>query len=237
MPRLIDLRMMAEDHSSALLECLHRAQVNEIPPPLAVLVQTELDAKEFARYWNTMQVATPQPGRRAWLRVHDPRVLHQLLRILNTQQRRKLFGQSTAFTYWAGGEWLSALADDDIVVDGSAAWDWARVERIGIVNRALHGADVRKAAALAAQSALAEQLIERANKRHGLISQADMVEFAIRGLTTRTDFDEHPTVAPSIRPESDPDEESSLADRLALIDDSVWLELLTPLHMQKRHTQ
>lgn len=227
MPRLIDLRCMPEQQASALLECLHQAYAAGEPPPVALLVHTELDADEFARYWNTLQLATPQPGRQAWLRLHDPRVLHQMLRILNAAQRRKLFGRSEFFTYWAGDQWLTAYADDE-AAPGVAAWDWARVERIGSINRALSGAGMRDAAALTTQGALAEQLIERAGVRHGLTRQDDIVEFAMRGLTTRATFDEHPAIAQRIKP----DEDSSLADRLALIDDSVWNELRPPFNMR-----
>lgn len=231
MPRLLDLRNLRNDQMTALLECLYRAQVEQRPPPVSLLIDTDLKSKEFARYWNAMQLAAPAPQRQAWLRLHDPRVLHQLLRILNAAQRQKLYGRSTAFTYWAAGEWLTVVAEED---PGEAVavsrWDWARVERIGTINRALHGAGVRSAAALTRQGALAEQLIERAVTRHGLVSQADMVEFATRGLTTRFTFDEHPVVAGSISP--DPDEDSTLADRFALIDDSVWSELRQPFNAQ-----
>jgi hypothetical protein len=227
MPRLIELRGMPDALDGALLEALYQAQVAGEPPPVALMVQSDLGAEEFARYWNTLQLATPQPGRQAWLRVHDPRVLHQMLRILNAAQRRKLFGRSEYFTYWAGDQWLTAYADDE-AAPGAAAWDWTRVERIGSINRALSGAGLRHAAALTTQGALAEQLIERAGARHGLTRQDDIVEFATRGLTTRATFDDHPAIAARIQP----DDDSSLADRLALVDDSVWNALRPPFNTQ-----
>ena len=232
MPRLIDLRTMTDERSGTLLESLHQAHTSGQAPPIALLVRAELDSKEFTGYWNALQLAMPQPGQQAWLRVHDPRVLHQLLRILNPAQRRKLFGRSAAFTYWVAGEWLTAQASDAVPTGGIAAWDWPRVERIGVVNRALQSAGVCDAAALSSQGALAEQLIDRASARHGLVSQADMVEFARRGLSTRATFDEHPTVAASITPDADHGEDSTLADRFDLIDDDVWNELRQPSNMQ-----
>lgn len=229
MPRLIDLRHLRNEQMNALLECLYCAHTEQRPPPVPLLVDTDLAPKQFARYWNAMQLAAPAPDRQAWLRLHDPRVLHQLLRILNAAQSRRLYGRSAAFTYWTGGEWLTAVAEDDPgAAVGVARWDWARVERIGTINRALQGAGVLSAAALTRQGALAEQLIERAASRHGLASQGDMVEFAMRGLTTRFTFDEHPVVAGRIKP--DAEEDSTLSDRFALIDDSVWNELRQPLN-------
>jgi hypothetical protein len=241
MPRLIDLRHAPDDQLHALLDCLRDAHESGQPPPVAVLVRTNASAREFARHWNSMQVVAPHPKRKVWLRLHDPRVLHQLLRILTPMQRRKLFGRSEAFTYWVGEEWVSATAEGSTAPNNGAAergvallyagttrWDWTRIELIGIINRALHGAGMRQAAALTSHGALAEQLIERANTHYGLRDHADMVEFAVRGLTTSDTFDEHPDVARVIKPSSHPGEESSLSDRLALLDEHIWNELRQP---------
>jgi hypothetical protein len=230
MPRLIDFRGAPDEHWIPLLECLFDAHQNELPPPLALLVKTEASAQEFAGRWNALQLATPGPGRKAWLRLHDPRVLHQLLRILTPAQRRHLFGQSQAFTYWIGGEWTTAHAD---VPAGATAyappatWDWPRIERIGVVNRALQRAGVQGADSLTRQGAVAEQLIERAQARHRLTEADDVVEFAARGLTAGQAFDQHPVVAAAVPPDADGD--STLADRFALIEEDLWSALRQPL--------
>ena len=236
LPRLIDLRALSPQQSDALLHGLYQAQQAGTPPPLAMLVASSLGAPEFARYWNSMQLAAPEPGRRVWLRLHDPRVLHQLLRILTLPQWRTLFGHNDSFTYWVGGEWVRASAAAvPGAVSASAAvsrWDWRRIELIGAINRALHGAGVQYAAALASQGGMAEHLIERAKQHHGLEHLGDVVEFAVRGLTTHAAFDEHPAVAAAIRPDPDPAENSSLADRLALIDEQIWAALRQPANMR-----
>jgi hypothetical protein len=242
MPNLIVLRNASDNQLGALSECLRRAHEFGQPPPVAILVMTNVSAKEFVRHWNSMQLASPQPKRKVWLRLHDPRVLHQLLRILTPIQRRQLFGRSEAFTYWVGEEWIIAAADGGnplnnrsaehgvaLPYGGTTKWDWTRIEQIGIVNRALLGAGVRQAAALTSQGALAERLIERAYARHGLVDHADMVEFAARGITTSDTFDEHPNVARVIKPGTDRGEESSLSDRLAWIDEHTWDELRRPV--------
>jgi hypothetical protein len=242
MPNLIDLQNASDDQLRVLSECLRRAHEFGQPPPVAMLVMTSLSAKEFVRHWNSMQLASLPPKRKVWLRLHDPRVLHQLLRILTPTQRQKLFRRSEAFTYWVGEEWIIAAANGGnslhtcsaehgvaLPYGGQTKWDWTRIEKIGIVNRALLGAGVRRAAALTSHGALAEQLIERAYARHGLVDHADMVEFAVRGLTTSNTFDEHPNVARVIKPGTDHGEESSLSDRLALIDEHTWDELRRPV--------
>lgn len=229
MPRLIDFRSMAFERKDALLQCLYNAHKEGLPPPVSLLIKSGVDAKDFASHWNALQLATPEPGRRVWLRLHDTRVMHQLFRMLTPQQRRPLFGRSEAFTYWVGGEWMSVPASADPSSAAGAKWDWPRIELIGTINRALHAAGVHHAAALASQGALAEQLIKRAMQRHGLSRQDDLVEFAMRGLSTRATFDEHPEVAAAIMPGTDPDDDANLTDRLALIDEPIWAALRQPL--------
>lgn len=235
MPRLIDLRRTPHAHSEALFAFLCDASSEAQPLRTVVLIRTGADAPATIRHWNAMQLAKPQPGRRLWLRLHDPRVLHQLLRILSAAQRKKMFGMAQAFTYWVGGTWVLAARDIPGLPDthvkgsdvtppyaGALMWDWNRIERIGTVNRALHGAGVFNASALQSHGSLAEQLIERALK-HGLVEQADLVEFATRGLMSHSEFDRHPDVARAIAPSRNGD--SGLSDRFALVPEHVWAEL------------
>lgn len=226
MPRLIDLRALSTTVRAELLDGLYEAQKHGEQPLVAMFVATELAAEAFAQHWNGMQIAAPAPGRKVWLRLHDPRVLHQLRRILSPGQRASLFSRIDEVTYWLGDSWLHATAADQAGHAPEAfGWDWPRIERIGAVNRALHGAGVRQAGAMAAQGALAEQLIAHAAGRHGLVDQADLVEFAVRGLLTAPGFDTHPGIAPIIRPSGDPDDDSRLEDRFALVGDDVWASL------------
>lgn len=243
MPTLIDLRRTPRARSDALFGCMSELPT-DVPssPSVALLLRTSASTAAIARHWNSMQLVEPRPGAKLWLRLHDPRVLHQMLRVLSLAQRRKLFGPSQAFSYWVGGTWVSTMRE----IDGSPiqtagkelsspnaawpmTWNWERIERIGLVNRALHGAGVVGASALTSQGTLAEQFIERALK-HGLIDQADLVEFATRGLVTNFGFDEHPSVIRAIRPS--PDGDSYLSDRFALIPDHVWTELRQTKSMQ-----
>jgi len=242
MPRLIDLRRTPHARSEELFAFLCDVSPAAQSLRAVVLLRTSADAPATIRHWNAMQLATPQPGRRLWLRLHDPRVLHQLLRILSPAQRKKMFGVAQAFTYWVGGSWLSAVRDitaqTDTHVKGSGVvppyagvlmWDWDRIERIGTVNRALHGAGGFTASALDSQGLLAERLIERGFK-HGLVEQADLVEFAIRGLFSHSEFDRHPDVARAIEPVRNGD--SFLSDRFALVPEHVWAELRQPTTLQ-----
>lgn len=236
MPSLIDLAHLPGDRLDALLACINSACESDKPPPIALLIQTDSSATEIARHWNAMQL--PERGliRKSWLRLHDPRVLHQMLHILQPMQRRQLFGTARALTYSISNEWVREYRDtnspsvDQIVQNGvapyagPARWDWVRIERIGLVNRALHAAGIQQAAVLRSRGALAEKLIERAIARHGIVDRADLVEFAVRGLKAHEQFDQHPDVARALK--TNPvSTDSSLSDRFALIDEHVWNEL------------
>jgi len=241
MPVLIDLNRSPSDRLDALSVQIRDACENAEVPSVALFIKTKAGIREIARHWNAMQLAQPQPGRKLWLRLHDPRVLHQMLRILDPMQRRRLFGLSLGLTYWIDGAWLTAERDADFQAYGHASpndgvkpyagparWNWPRIERIGLVNRALHGAGIWQAAMLSISGALAEQLMDRAAERHGLVAQPDLIEFATRGLMTHIAFDDHPAVARVLKPDATSTEPSSLADRLALIQEYVWNELRQP---------
>ena len=237
MPHLVDLNAMHEDVRAALLTSLFEAQQDREQPAITMLIQTSMNGNDLVRYWNTLQLATPTPAQKVWLRLHDPRVLHQLLRILTAAQRKRLFGQIESFTYWLGDDWVHAAAHAATAYGADAAarprWDWPRIEQIGVVNRALQGAGIVQASSITRQSELAEQLIARARQQYDLSEQADLVEFAARGLMTSPTFDDHPELRRAIRHGSYPEDDATLADRLALIDDEVWASVCPPNGKEK----
>lgn len=238
MPILIDLQQSPISQLTVLAELIRNGCEHTHASSVAVLIKTRASATETTRHWNAIQCPRPYSGRKLWLRLHDPRVLHQILRILRPPQRRKLFSLSTALTYWIAGEWITVerdftrLAAGHSGIDanvesyaGTEKWDWPRIERIGLINRALRRLEIQTAASLTSGGALAEQLLERAAGHYGFADNADLVEFASRGLQTNPTFDEHPLVARFIHPPAASEEASSLTDRFALIDEQVWIAL------------
>lgn len=232
MPALLELRNLSPQANSALLEMLHHAHQRADAPVVALLIDTELSTNDFVKYWNRIQIASPSSQRRFWLRLHDPRVLHQLRRVLSAAQWRKLLGPLYGVSYWAGNEWLHAgrqsnghSAAGDL---GVAPWPWDRVRLIGTINRALEGAGIASAKLLHQGAESVEQLVATARK-FNLTDQPDLVEFAVRGLCSSPTFYEHPDVAPALRPSGDPDDDSRLSDRLALIGEHVWVEISSAL--------
>lgn len=235
MPRLLDLRTMPDDSANILLQSFYDSHTLLQPPPIRLLIETEATAEQFTRHWNRLQLASPRPEAKFWLRLHDPRVLHQLMRILTPRQQCALFGKTAAFRYWVGDEWVrirgaeGQLAKQSTMqlgsYDGHANWDWPRIERIGIINRALDAARISTADALHREAEVAEQLIATAQNTYGLTDTIDLVEFVTRGVTTSPNFDRHPKILAMIAPAAETADDSTLQDRLALIDESIWKEL------------
>lgn len=233
MPQLVDLRTLNAAQTDALLTDLHLDRDAGEPPAMAMLLRATSSADDCARHWNRLQLVSPRSGSKSWLRMHDPRVMHQVLRILTPQQRSKLHARWSAITYWLGGAWITVVdANDSPAADERAQptlpqatpeWDWQRIEDIGVINRAFQQAGIESLAAIDSSSVLAEALIARARQQHRLQDNADLIEFVVRGLAYGADFDSHPSVAPHIAPRDD----ASLDDRLALIGDEVWDALRT----------
>jgi Domain of unknown function (DUF4123) len=233
MPALLSVDELGPTQRAHLLQAIDDVQIKGAAPLVAFFVRTHAAHEEFLGHWNLLQVRR-SPNTPAWLRLHDPRVFHQLLRVLTPPQQATVFGSSTALTYSLGGEWLTVERPDGPAAM-AAFWDWERIERIGLVNRALGRARVRSPAALTAQGAKAERLIERAVASHGLTHADDLVEFAYRGLTCGDDFDKHPEIKAKLSSEG-PTDDSFLADRLALIEPETWLAAKSPQANSKRES-
>lgn len=231
MPALVHLQQLSSAQWNEFLTGLCEAYKGNQQSSITILIATQENPSELARHWKKLQIARPSPKRKVWLRLHDSRVLHQLLRILDSKQRRVLFGSAQAFSYWIANGWTTVVLDPDgtgrsASSVGPAGWDWTRIEQIGIVNRALYEAGIRDVHALAVQGALAEQLITRAQNHHGLSDKADVVEFTTRGLIYGATFDEHPRIGVAIAGSPESPGDSSLSDRFALITDEIWASFL-----------
>jgi Domain of unknown function (DUF4123) len=230
MPVMVNLRAMRLEDSAALLAGIDLAHERQEPPPVAVFVTSDQSVERFAAHWNALQMLRGEAGN-AWLRLHDPRVLHQLLRILHPPQVARLFAGTTSIDYCLHGQWLRVDKPATTRPDAEATrvsttteWDWLRIARIGLINRALQQAGRLAAEEQRDGGRLVEDLFRRASERHGLVEQDDLVEFAYRGLRFGPGFDEHPQIRSNLRAEPG-DSESRLADRLALISEPIWAAL------------
>ncbi|MDY0973367.1 DUF4123 domain-containing protein [Massilia sp. CFBP9012] len=232
MSALVDLRSASEPELETLIAGDDTAAPEMRTPLVAVMLKTAIGMDEVARHWNAMQLASPYGAGLVWLRMHDPRVLHQLFRILPPAQCRDLFGRVEAIAYRIGGEWVEREIRSTAPLPGlnraneaPAHRDWARIGRIGIVNRALQRAGIRDAAQIDMCSEAAEEALDRAGSRYALREAEDLTEFAFRALVCRASFDDEPCIAAAIRRHASSCHDSYLSDHFALIDPEVWRAL------------
>lgn len=232
MPALIDLGTAGESWLLGLLDERDNADPDMKMQVVAVLLKTTVGMDEVERRWNSMQLASPGSGSYVWLRMHDPRVLHQTLRILSPAQCRRLFGRIDAITYRIGGEWVEREIRSGLPQGGSDSGsdaltrrDWGRIARIGTVNRALQRAGIRDRARLDRCSETVEEALDRAASRYGLLEVEDLTEFAFRTLTCRSSFDEDQRVAAALTQHASNRHDAYLSDHFALIDPEIWRAL------------
>lgn len=232
MPALVDLKSARESALRELFAGTDDTAPGMKIPVVAVMLKTATGMDEVEHRWNAGQLASSYGGNPVWLRMHDPRVLHQLFRILSPAQCRHLFGRIDAITYRIGGEWVERKIGASIpqpppdrANEAPAYRDWARIARIGMVNRALRRAGIRAAAKLDICSETAEEGLRRAASRYGLLEAEDLTEFAFRSLVCRPGFDEDPSVAAAIRQYASSRSDSYLSDHFALIAPEVWSAL------------
>lgn len=228
MPHLLDFRCMAQEHADYLLNRFAEADGRGDVPPISMLVKVDSTQEAFANRWNMLQLRETEAIGRAWIRLHDPRVLHQVLYILSPSQRRRMLGSADSFTYWLGDRWVEARhpRDGSAPARGDHSWDWERVARIGIVNRILAGAEITSADDIDRHLPMVELLLDRARLTWKLTSNADLVEFGLRGITIGERFDSHPDIEQAIRG-SGFNAEASLSDRLGLLPAHVWDQVRT----------
>lgn len=232
MPALVDLKSARESALGALFGGTDDTAPGMKIPVVAMMLKTAIGMDEVERRWNAGQLASPENGNLVWIRMHDPRVLHQLFRIFSPAQCRHLFGRIDAITYRIGGEWVEQKIGastpqprPDRANEAPAYRDWTRIARIGIVNRALRRADIRDAAGLDICSEAAEAALDRGALRYGLLEAEDLTEFAFRALVCRPGFDEDPRVAAAMRQYASSRNDSYLSDQFALIAPEVWRAL------------
>lgn len=232
MPALVDLKSARESALGALFGGTDDTAPGMKIPVVAMMLKTAIGMDEVERRWNAGQLASPENGNLLWIRMHDPRVLHQLFRIFSPAQCRHLFGRIDAITYRIGGEWVEQKIGastpqprPDRANEAPAYRDWTRIARIGIVNRALRRADIRDVAGLDICSEAAEAALDRGALRYGLLEAEDLTEFAFRALVCRPGFDEDPRVAAAMRQYASSRNDSYLSDQFALIPPEVWRAL------------
>lgn len=242
MPVLVDLRRLSEQQRRQLIEAAELACSEGEGPLMTTLLTADVETQRLAGHLARMHVSNGPAGVCAWLRLHDPRVWVQLPRVLGHQEAHSLLGPIKAWTVYLHGKWMTTRASDATSAQWPAttslrAEQWAALSRVGCVNRVLARNGWWDHEDILERSAEIDELVVRAQARHGLRQTEDLVAYACLGLQVHSRFDEHPIALEAIetlRGEQEANElrDATAMDALSSITHEQWaqvrLDLLTP---------
>lgn len=243
MPVLVDLRRLSEQQRRQLIEATEVAWHEGEVPVMATLLTTDVETERLASHLARVQVSNGPAGERAWLRLHDPRVWVQLPRALGDQGVHSLLGAIQEWTVCLHGRWVTTRASDVTSTQWFAttrlrAEQWAALGRVGCVNRVLARNGWRDHENILERSAEIDELVARAQARHGLQQVEDLVAYASLGLQVHSRFDEHPIALQAIetlRREQEADEprDATAMDALSSITQEQWKQVRLDLQPQE----
>lgn len=180
LPALVNLSTLSASQIDALVEGLDRSQKFDEPIVLSALLETGGDERALVCALQRIQIAKGPQGQKAWLRVHDPRVMLQLPRVLHSSWDQWLWPISYWRSCW-GGQWFAMKALSTPTPCLSSTFDqatWSELERIGAVNRSLAQLGLGHACDATAYGLTMSLSIERGQKKLALQSINDLVDYA-----------------------------------------------------------
>ena len=98
---------------------------------------TDATLDELIYIYNQRQVSVDDNDNQRWMRLHDPRVFVQLVRIASVEQQKELFGCIDAWWLNFDGKWTCLQVERQEKKELSSTAYWEAIDRIGIVNRCL----------------------------------------------------------------------------------------------------
>ena len=227
LPGLLWLGGLTQPMRGLILDEFDAAANRGDGPLFCALLDGDVDPEGLGRHLAKAQIldSDDRSGhrRRQWLRLHDPRVFVQILRILAPENWLSLFGPIDRWSVCLNDQWIEyhKPVQADSAPLGRNRWPRPRIADIGILNRTLRRLGIRDHEAILKRSGDIEAQIARARDTYALTAVEDLVEFAARALSVGRQFDMHPAVQALIRDPRD-GEDTRLPDRLARIDSSVW---------------
>lgn len=217
LPVLVPMQALPAQTIGALQETVEVQCAAGEAPLFCALLDSAASPERLQAHLGLVQLVTGPSGRRAWLRLHDSRVWLQLRRLLSEAQLAAILGPVTRWSVLVQGEPIShensaAAPARRLHAD---AQGWARVMRIGAVNRVLARLGIATAGEVDRASPAVDGLVERGQERHGLARTEDLVEYACLALAVHPRFDEHPEVLRALAQGASPEE---VMDTLLSID-------------------
>jgi len=208
LPVVVDLKLLAPQDKQKLLEQMLQSEgqtqadgesCTPTTPLLATLLRSDVSAVVLARHLGAIQLTQTSSQKKAWLRVHDGRVMTQIDRILSDAQWLGLMGPVTSWTCFAYGYWLSApnlLSDKRpaTVALRPDAHTMHALERIGVINRTLPLVRCTGWRDVQAWSLTLDSYAKAASDQYGIFKTSELAEYVRLCVQVHPRFDAHPAV-------------------------------------------
>jgi len=197
LPSLLELASLSTRQLDELYVQVDLLQRDGDLPLLCALfeVEPECNADRLQRHLAAVQVWRGPGGSKGWLRAHDPRVWIQLQRVLRADSLQKVFGPVTSWSVPFGERWWRVDRNEALrdVSGKTEEAEWAALKRVGAVNRALARLGLwSDCAAVNRDSPALDELIQEAQRRHGVHRVDDLAAYAWFASVVHRDFDRHP---------------------------------------------
>jgi hypothetical protein len=210
--------------SSEQLDALQQLMNNPDLPVLTTLIKSTAEPARMAHHIGTAQLVRGIEERKAWLRIHDPRVWLQLRHVLTAQQRRNLMGPATVWTCRLDNVWVTEQVDNIMQTTATLLKTdaWQQLQRIGMVNRVLSKTGKMTIKGINERAEIIDSIVQRGQTRYALTRTEDLVEFAVLGETIHPLFDEHLDVVNVINAARQASDDFNVIDTLLTIDKPTW---------------
>lgn len=208
LPVLIDLKALSPAQKQLLLEQFLQ-NVDEAfgdeyacpnpPPLLATLLQSDVSVDVLAHHLGMVQLVQTKQQKKAWLRVHDGRVMAQLDPLLSDVQWQGLLGPVNTWTCFAYGYWLGASKPAKEPRVGTVALrldtpTMHALERIGVINRSLPLVHCTSWRDVQTWSHTLGAYAQAARDQYSLTATTELTEYVRLCVQVHPRFDAHPAV-------------------------------------------
>ena len=227
-PGLLDLRALSQNQRDALMTCADAQP--RLEPLLCALLRCDQKVSGIVTHLRQAQVIRGPQGAKAWLRIHDPRVWLHLPRVLNPDLLHAITGPIVQWWVNWRGNWSDGTPARAISTPrrrNLTDTEWAKLARIGAVNRSLAHLGYWGAEALRQNAPAVDALVERGQQRYQLSRMDDLVGYVELAWRHGAAFDDHPLARQVIADYSDeagsadiPD--ASVVDALAAMSEADW---------------
>ncbi|WP_175545572.1 DUF4123 domain-containing protein [Chitinimonas taiwanensis] len=229
LPRLVDLKSLSPHEKLQLLNMLDERCLLDETPPICTFFEAEVETKAMENQLATRLLLHDGYGKYL-LRFYDPRVWIQLLRLLDSGQKKAIFGSIASWTVCMNGHWLNEKkpSSEDLASWSFSTGQLKKIALIGQVNTVLAITSTQFRGGqlddFLRSSEKAEFLLERA-AQYGISDEASLIEFALHGMTVHSDFHRHPKIKEIISSL----DKSTYRDASGMLDDEAWQEIKSGL--------